>query len=51
MTNDDKRSSHTLAREGVPVVEGIFRREEGDLNNITPLSFLISSAREESAPV
>ena len=37
--------------DGLPHVEGILSREEGDLNSITPLSLLIISAREESAPV
>ena len=42
--------SYTLAvEEGLPLVEGIFRSEEGDLKSITPPSLLIMSARQESA--
>ena len=42
--------SYTLAvEEGLPLEEGIFSSEEGDLKSITPPSLLIMSARQESA--
>ena len=42
---------YTVAVVGLFCVDGILSRDDGDLNSITPLSFLISSARLESTAI